>query len=60
MKKLREEGILEPEDEEDAEKVEEDEENVESGGELGRVDVTVVPPLPVGTFSEEERSRQVS
>ncbi len=26
----------------------------------GQVDVTVVPPPPVGTFSEEDRSRQVS
>lgn len=25
----------------------------------GQVDVTVVPPSPVGTFSEEDRSRQV-
>lgn len=26
----------------------------------GRIDATVVPPPPVGTFSEEERSRQVN
>ncbi len=25
----------------------------------GQVDATVVPPPPVGTFSEEDRSRQV-
>ena len=32
---------------------------VEEGEGMVQIDVTVVPPPPVGTFSEEERSRQV-
>jgi anthranilate synthase len=34
---------------------------MEEGGtsEMVQIDVTIVPPPPVGTFSEEERSRQV-
>ncbi len=37
------------------------EENILEGLEIteGQVDVTVVPPSEVGTFSEEDRSRQV-
>ena len=32
---------------------------VEEGEGMVQIDVTIVPPPPVGTFSEEERSRQV-
>ena len=49
LEKLQKEGVLERMD------VEKDE-----NGELVRIDVTVVPPPEVGTFSEEDRSRQPS
>jgi len=32
----------------------------EAGSDMVQIDVTVVPPPPVGTFSEEQRSRQPS
>lgn len=37
----------------------EDKTESSSHGSMVQIDVTIVPPPPVGTFSEEERSRQV-
>lgn len=52
MKTLKQEGILS-----DIKSFEQ-KENIGKGG-VTQIDVTVVPPAEVGTFSEEQRSRQV-